>query len=179
MRGKIIYRMACGTCCVCMTYGLIAYALRPNDESETIEEWAMSAEKAVVTVAEPSAMNVANGTEYGNIDGKRGKNRGRGDYYGSRGSRNYDPEGNGNQTGIYASSSSTREPETSISESSDTSETIQQDNASGNPPSLSAFLSGMRCGGCRHNCSLLNPRCRKGKTKQQNATVQYQETYGG
>ena len=55
----------------------------------------------------------------------------------------------------------------------------QQADTSGEPPTLAQFLSALRCGGCRHNCCLINPRCMKGKTKMKNATAQYQQTYGG
>lgn len=48
----------------------------------------------------------------------------------------------------------------------------------GDAPSLTEFLSTMICGGCRHNCSLVNPRCMKGRSKAESATVEYYETYG-
>ena len=48
----------------------------------------------------------------------------------------------------------------------------------GDVPSLSEFLSLMICGGCRHNCSLVSPRCMKGRSKAESATVEYYEIYG-
>lgn len=48
----------------------------------------------------------------------------------------------------------------------------------GDVPSLNEFLSAMICGGCRHNCSLVSPRCMKGRSKAQSATVEYYEIYG-
>ena len=48
----------------------------------------------------------------------------------------------------------------------------------GDVPSLTEFLSTMICGGCRHNCSLVSPRCMKGRSKAESATVEYYETYG-
>ncbi len=48
----------------------------------------------------------------------------------------------------------------------------------GDAPSLTEFLSTMICGGCRHNCSLVSPRCMKGRSKAESATVEYYETYG-
>ena len=48
----------------------------------------------------------------------------------------------------------------------------------GDVPSLTEFLSTMICGGCRHNCSLVSPRCMKGRSKAESATVEYNEIYG-
>ena len=54
----------------------------------------------------------------------------------------------------------------------------QQNESGGDVPSLTAFLSNLICGGCRHNCSLVSPRCMKGRAKAESATVEYYETYG-
>lgn len=54
----------------------------------------------------------------------------------------------------------------------------QQNESGGDVPSLTQFLSTLICGGCRHNCSLINPRCMKGRAKAESATVEYYETYG-
>ena len=54
----------------------------------------------------------------------------------------------------------------------------QQNESGGDVPSLSQFLSTLICGGCRHNCSLVSPRCMKGRAKAESATVEYYETYG-
>ena len=54
----------------------------------------------------------------------------------------------------------------------------QQNESGGDVPTLSQFLSTMICGGCRHNCSLVSPRCMKGRAKAESATVEYYETYG-
>ena len=45
-------------------------------------------------------------------------------------------------------------------------------------PSLQEFLRGLRCSGCRHNCSLLSPRCMNGARKASQAETQYYQTYG-
>ena len=42
---------------------------------------------------------------------------------------------------------------------------------------LNDFLSGMRCGACGKNCSLLNPRCRNGMQKANAAKQEYYNTY--
>lgn len=44
-------------------------------------------------------------------------------------------------------------------------------------PSLSEFMSQLRCGGCGKNCSLLNPRCGVGNQKAQQAEAEYYATY--
>ena len=208
MRGKVIYRIACGTCSVCITYGLIMQALQGEDVTQTAAaEWAVSPAAVVSeTIPEPTTVPTAepatapftefgaeNDQEYGGGRGR--KNRGQwgeenGNGYtgfggrggrGKHGSEGYGDYGN-NQEVDYAQSFREQKQETesaSAQKEQDTGSTIQENRAADNPPSLNEFLSAFRCGGCRHNCSLLNPRCMKGRTKKQNATIQYQETYGG
>ena len=48
----------------------------------------------------------------------------------------------------------------------------------GDVPTLSEYLSLLICGGCRHNCSLVNPRCMKGSAKAESATEEYYAIYG-
>ena len=204
MRGKVIYRIACGTCSVCITYGLIMQAIQGEDVTRTAAaEWAVPPaavaaeampEPATVPTAEPVTIpfieyGTENGQEYGG--GRGPKNRGQwseesGGFggrggRGKHGSEGYGDTGN-NQEVDYAQSFSKQKQETesaSAQEEQDTGSTVQENRTADNPPSLNEFLSAFRCGGCRHNCSLLNPRCMKGRTKKQNATIQYQETYGG
>ncbi len=40
-------------------------------------------------------------------------------------------------------------------------------------PTLEEFLRGLRCSGCRHNCTLLSPRCMNGARKASQAESQY------
>ena len=54
----------------------------------------------------------------------------------------------------------------------------EQNESGGDVPTLSQYLSTMICGGCRHNCPLISPRCMKGRAKAESATVEYYETYG-
>lgn len=45
-------------------------------------------------------------------------------------------------------------------------------------PTLSEYLSKLRCGGCSFNCLLSNPGCLNGATKAADATTDYQKIYG-
>ncbi|MBR5962060.1 MAG: hypothetical protein IKZ98_13840 [Clostridia bacterium] len=203
MRGKVIYRIACGTCSVCITYGLIMQAVQGENVARTAAEWAVSSaavvaeampKPATVPTAEPVTIpfteyGTENGQEYGGERGRKNRGQwseesggfgGRGGR-GKHGSEGYGDYGNDQEVN-YAQSFSEQKQETesaSAQEEQDTGSTVQENRAADNPPSLNEFLSAFRCGGCRHNCSLLNPRCMKGRTKKQNATIQYQETYGG
>ena len=205
MRGKVIYRIACGTCSVCITYGLIMQALQGEfalspaavvaDEmpEETAEP---TVEPTAVPTAEPTAVPM---TEYNN-GYTQGRGRGRKNHgswgeetgnsvsgFGGRGGRGrrgfegYEDYGNVQEVDYTESFRElNQEAETiSVEDEQETGSTVQENKAADNPPTLNEFLSAFRCGGCRHNCSLLNPRCMKGKTKKQNATAQYQATYGG
>ena len=52
-----------------------------------------------------------------------------------------------------------------------------QDEIVEDKPSLEEYLSGLRCSGCRHNCTLLSPRCINGARKASQAESQYYQTY--
>lgn len=56
-------------------------------------------------------------------------------------------------------------------------EQISEDEYQENKPSLTEYLSGLRCSGCRHNCSLLSPRCMNGARKASQAESQYYSIY--
>ena len=45
-------------------------------------------------------------------------------------------------------------------------------------PSLDEYLSKLRCGGCRRNCSLASPRCMNGRRKASSAESEYYSLYG-
>ena len=45
-------------------------------------------------------------------------------------------------------------------------------------PTLEDYLRNLRCSGCRHNCSLLSPRCMNGARKASNAESEYYQMYG-
>ncbi len=44
-------------------------------------------------------------------------------------------------------------------------------------PTLEEFLRGLRCSGCRHNCTLFSPRCMNGARKASQAESQYYQLY--
>ena len=44
-------------------------------------------------------------------------------------------------------------------------------------PTLEEFLRGLRCSGCRHNCTLFSPRCMNGARKASQAESQYYRLY--
>ena len=179
MRGKVIYRIACGTCTVCITYGLIMQALRGKDITQSAAAERIAAAAAVETIPVTTAVPTAEPTTVPYTGYGADNNPG----YGRRGKKNRDQrygESEGDYSGLGDQGGRGRHAETMSAETEqETGSTVQENKAADNPPSLNEYLSAFRCGGCRHNCSLLNPRCMKGRTKKQNASIQYQETYGG
>ena len=194
MRGKVIYRIAAGTCSVCITYSLIMQAIHGESPSQAAAEvWAVTP-TAMTAQVQPT---VVPQTEYpsdtwqmpGNSwysssrGGKRGRQQGGRDRHGKDSFDGYtDSYGSSGYDGGQAPGSTDEEKERAgITDPQDQqdSENSSQSAASGDPPTLQQYLSLLRCSGCRHNCCLLSPRCMKGRTKQKNATVQYQTTYGG
>ena len=184
MRGKVIYRIACGTCAVCITYSLISQAFRGGDAVQTAAaEWAVT--PIPIMAAEPTPTPTESTYPFTYSERysgrKNGKNRGqRGSSGSASGMGGYSGRGVwGVDHSQVTQQNEEEEKKTAANQEQENSTSTQQTQTSGDPPTLAQFLSAMRCGGCRHNCCLLSPRCMKGKTKMQNATVQYQQTYGG
>ena len=169
MRDKIIKRFAAGTIGVCFAYALIRqpFAVMKNPSELMTADWNAASQSALqpttaysVATVPPTLPTETEDTE--EIDSP--------------------------QDNVF------EQPETEafteplqeeIIEDKDSSENesdeellSQQNGSGGDVPTLSQFLSTMICGGCRHNCSLVSPRCMKGRAKAESATVEYYETYG-
>ena len=188
MRGKVIYRIAAGTCSVCITYGLITQAIDGvSTDQSAAEAWIVPGTAVVehapqpttaqdygYTVSENERWNSwRDGSSMSGRNSRQKGSRGRGNmgYTGS------DP--NSGYSGNYETASAEEDEKRAGTAQEQESVSASQQTASGDPPTLQQYLSLLRCSGCRHNCCLLSPRCMKGRTKQKNATVQYQTTYGG
>ena len=169
MRDKIIKRFAAGTISVCFAYALIRqpFAVMKNPSELMTADWNAASQSALqpttaysVTTVPPTLPTEIEDTE--EIDS---------------------PQDNAFE---QPNTETITEPlQEEIIEDKDSSENEsdeellpQQNESGGDVPTLSQFLSTMICGGCRHNCSLVSPRCMKGRAKAESATVEYYETYG-
>ena len=169
MRDKIIKRFAAGTIGVCFAYALIRqpFAVMKNPSELMTADWNAASQSALqpttaysVTTVPPTLPTEIEDTE--EIDS---------------------PQDNAFE---QPNTETFTEPlQEEIIEDKDSSENEsaeellpQQNESGGDVPTLSQFLSTMICGGCRHNCSLVSPRCMKGRAKAESATVEYYETYG-
>ena len=183
MRGKVIYRIAAGTCSVCITYCLITQAIDGvSTDQSAAEAWIVPSAAVVEQAPQPTTAqdygytvsdSQRDGFSTGGRHSRQKGSRGRGDmgYTGS------DP--NSGYSRNYETASAEEDEKRAGTAQEQESVSASQQTASGDPPTLQQYLSLLRCSGCRHNCCLLSPRCMKGRTKQKNATVQYQTTYGG
>ena len=195
MRGKVIYRIAAGTCGVCITYSLMMQAVHGESPSQSASGvWRVNPSAVTAQAASDSSRQAEYltdsrqapadpwYTDYSYSDRKRGKQRGGKDRHGDMPDGYDSVYGNSGAYDGQASPSAEREKQRagiSGDQNDQSSISAVQSNASGDPPTLQQYLSLLRCSGCRHNCCLLSPRCMKGRTKQKNATAQYQTTYGG
>ena len=68
--------------------------------------------------------------------------------------------------------------ESEIQQYEESIEEDDEDEYSEEKPSLEEFLKGLRCSGCRHNCTLFSPRCMNGARKAGSAQSQYYQIYG-
>lgn len=169
MRDKILKRFAVGTIGVCFAYALIRQPFAVmNDPSELIAaDWKKTEPTAIVQATQPSttaptvsptelfiqyqAETAAPTTVPTEAPTEAVTEASVEEYY----------EDNGSDDGVEEEWQ--EEPE-------------QQ--SGGDVPTLSEFLSMMICGGCRHNCSLVSPRCMKGRSKAESATEEYYAIYG-
>ena len=180
MRTKILYRLAAGTCSVCLCYGLAVQTLNGDLAAEALTP-ELSAWEEILDpdAAEPSAGAAPERESISAEQPVSLPSEGRGKRRGMHGGGN-----RGQPTEAFVSDTpaeNTEEEKQRVPEDTGDSENPsgQQTSSAGDPPTLSQFLSALRCGGCRHNCCLLSPQCMKGRSKQQSATVQYTQTYGG
>ena len=67
---------------------------------------------------------------------------------------------------------------TELPETQETEQQIEESAETSAVPTLEEYLGNLRCGGCGHGCTLLNPRCMRGARKQSSAQSEYQELYG-
>ena len=147
MRGKVIYRIACGTCSVCITYGLIMQAIQGEDVTRTaVAEWAVPPaavaaeampEPTTVPTAEPVSIpfteyGTENGQEYGGGRGRKNRGQwseesggfgGRGGR-GKHGSEGYGDYGNDQEVN-YAQSFSEQKQETESASAQEEQDTLK------------------------------------------------------
>lgn len=170
MRDKIIKRFAAGTIGVCFAYALIRqpFAVMKNPSELMTADWSVASQSvtepttvySVTTV--PTTLPEELPTEITETDPLT--------------------EEEVEQPEAEAITEPLQEEIIEDNESSEneSDEEIapEQNESGGDVPSLTQFLSTLICGGCRHNCPLISPRCMKGRAKAESATVEYYETYG-
>ncbi len=173
MRTKIIKRFAAGTVGICFAYALIRQSIAAvNNPNEVLAEW-----KAV----KPSVVSEATQPESSYPETTAAETY-RTEEYTREQHKNLFI---GEEETTQPAEEMTEAPSTEIIEDYASSENSEEDEqlapqteGGGDVPTLTQFLSMMSCGGCRHNCLLVSPRCMKGRAKAESATVEYYETYG-
>ena len=188
MGRRMIGRMAAGACGICLCYGLVVQAVQgqPDSAAQTVDaalvgQSLASAEE--LPDAERFSGEAPAAEQEPQYDYEWPRHRG----HGGRRHRRHEDGENGESDGWEPyrqepeGSSDTEEDDNKRKKSEEqqnSSDSEQNSSASGDPPTLNQFLSGLRCGGCGHNCSLLNPRCMRGRSKAERAQTEYAETYG-
>lgn len=161
MRKKTLAAFAAVYTVICLTYGIIHGTNLPSSsETEYVSETAVAeteAETQTTTVTTTSP-EIAEGYSSEEVTTQRRRSR--------------------EQT-------STEVPETTVTEAPETyfetepeTEQIEEETEAAYVPSLNEYLQGLRCNGCRHNCSLANPRCMNGARKASQAESEYYSLYG-
>lgn len=178
MRTKIINRLAAGTIGVCFAYALIRqpFAVMKNPNELMTADWSVAEESTTrpttIYSAEtiPSVLPTEQITEALTEPPTKIEE--------TIAPEALETESDDTETITEPVQSEVIEDNDSSDDDSDEEISPQQNEMSGDVPTLSQFLSSMICGGCRHNCPLISPRCMKGRAKAESATVEYYETYG-
>lgn len=180
MGRKMIGRMAAGVCSICICYGLAVQAFQGKPtaaeqavDTAVVEQAAAPAEETPDTLSPEEGGAVQYDYDVPRRHGGRGKRHGW-----HEDSDAQTPFGQSPSNQEPSGAEEDEEEKKKTQEQEDSSDSEQKSSASGDPPTLNQFLSALRCGGCGHNCSLLNPRCMKGRSKAERAQTEYAQTYG-
>ena len=174
MRDKIIKRFAAGTIGVCFAYALIRqpFAVMKDPSELMTADWSAAAQSATQSATVPTTVYSVT-TVPPTLPEEQPTEI----------TETYPPTEEAAEQ--YETEAITQPLQEEIIEDNDSSENEfdeeimpQQNESGGDVPSLTQFLSSLICGGCRHNCPLVSPRCMKGRAKAESATVEYYETYG-
>ena len=176
MRAKIIHRFAAGTIGVCFAYALIRqpFAVMKNPSELITSEWSVVSSGTAGQSSANSVTTVPSAIPTEPLTDAPSENSDTETYT----QRNPFTEQSETESLTEPIHEEIREDSSPQENSSDEELQPQQNESGGDVPTLSQFLSSMTCGGCRHNCSLISPRCMKGRSKAESATVEYYETYG-
>ena len=188
MRSKIIGRFAAGTFGVCFAYALIRQPFAVMKDPSAIRDWEETAPTVIIettlpvttippiTVPETLPAEPSEREDTVNEESTLPTER---EFIESQTAA---PTETTNPSTADAADDDSDEddPDKQDANEEDTDEeqTPKQESTGGDVPTLSQFLSQLTCGGCRHRCLLVNPRCMKGRAKAESATVEYYETYG-
>lgn len=189
MGKKAIGRMAAGACSICLCYGLVVQAVQgqpstvePSTDTALVGQSLASAEEPPTadrfSEENPSVEEEQEPQFDYEVPRRHGHGGRRHRWHEDGDSDSWTPY---HQEPDDKESSGTEENEDKkkkTEEQTDSSDSEQNSSASGDPPTLNQFLSALRCGGCGHNCSLLNPRCMRGRSKAERAQTEYAQTYG-
>ena len=164
MRDKIIKRFAAGTIGVCFAYALIRqpFAVMKNPSELMTADWSAATQSTTQIATVPTTLPEELSKEITETDPPT------------------EEEVEQPETEAITEPLQEEIIEDNESSENESDEELQpqQNESGGDVPSLTQFLSTLICGGCRHNCPLISPRCMKGRAKAESATVEYYETYG-
>lgn len=164
MRKKTIAAFAAVYISLCLTYGLInGINLPASTEDMTAVEYTNDYAPTTSSVTGSSAAETVQQSTSDGRKKKRSKTT--------------------TVTTLPESSEEESVPEETVTEQTETpkqeeEEQITETETPPAVPTLDEYLSKLKCGGCGHGCSLLNPRCMRGARKQSSAESEYYSLYG-
>lgn len=207
MRKKSITLLVCVYAALCISYTVVSSAMVPDsddmiqtvsqDSTSTIAQSSSSdnssgtaKEKSSVADTESSkAVDSNSAYDNNDIENEVIETTDNSDYENEDGTADIESYGEEDISSDYgaeeqdADSGIANEIPEQITESYDSDEDSQEqieeeDEYAQDKPTLEDYLRGLRCSGCRHNCSLLSPRCMNGARKASQAESAYYEAYG-
>ena len=186
MRNQIIGRLAAGTFGVCFAYALIRQPFAVLKDPDTIKDWEETVSSVVIEAMKPTlplpSTTIPETLPAATLPETTAEQAAE-PATGTAVAESPETTAEPLTTEAAATEAAEEEPEDDDDSDKEEAEEEEQAQSSGQEsggavPTLSQFLSRLTCGGCRHRCLLVNPRCMKGRAKAESATVEYYEIYG-
>ena len=186
MRSKIISRFAAGTFGVCFAYALIRQPFAVLKDPDAIKDWEETVSSVVIEATQPTlplpSTTIPETLPAATLPETTAEQAAE-PATGTAVTESPETTAEPQTTETAATEAAEEEPEDDDDSDKEEAEEEEQAQSSGQEsggdvPTLSQFLSQLTCGGCRHRCLLVNPRCMKGRATAESATVEYYEIYG-
>ena len=182
MRKKSITAFLCVYAALCISYFVVSSGMAPDDTVVSDQVSTKASQSVQTSVSEPKASAASSAENSSSADEAAADETTVSSSSADEASfpEKYAQESSGYASDVFEEAHSGSEQEI-IQESGDGEQyegSIEdEDESIEEKPTFEEFLRGLRCSGCRHNCTLFSPRCMNGARKASQAESQYYQLY--